>query len=274
MTVIRVPFHQDERLPDDSAPLPGGTPSVLVDPALPGADPTADQWARLATLHGAVADAVAEALSADGPAMGSTTPPVVVSGDCLVALGSLAGAQRAGLDPAIVWFDAHGDVHTLASSQSGYLGGMVLRMAVGGDPERLAGPLGLRPLTEERAVLVDARDLDSPEVDYLAGSRIGRLAVGDVTADRLAALLPDGPFVLHVDLDVVDPAGLTGLLFPAPGGPTAAEVLDAVRRALATGRVAVLDVACPWHPARDASEVAVRADLVARMLETAGAAAG
>ncbi|MBI4944485.1 MAG: lipopolysaccharide transport periplasmic protein LptA, partial [Actinobacteria bacterium] len=32
MTVIRVPFHQDDRLPDDSAPLPAGTPSVLVDP--------------------------------------------------------------------------------------------------------------------------------------------------------------------------------------------------------------------------------------------------
>ncbi|WP_088288855.1 arginase family protein [Kineosporia sp. A_224] len=268
MTVIRVPFHQDDRLPDDSAPLPAGTPSVLVDPDLPALDPPGtDQWTRLAALHGAVADAVAGALA--GPAV-----PVVVSGDCLVALGTLAGAQRAGLDPGIVWLDAHGDVHTLASSQSGYLGGMVLRMAVGGDPDRLAGPLGLRALPEERAVLVDARDLDAPEVDYLAGSAITRLAVEDVTADRLAAVLPDGPFVLHVDLDVVDSAELPGLLFPAPDGPAASAVLDAVRRALATGRVAVLDVACPWHPARDAAEAAVRADLVAQMLAAAGVTGG
>ncbi len=274
MTVIRVPFHQDDRLPDDSAALPDGTPSVLVDPDLPGTDgPGTDQWSRLAALHGAVADAVTAAL-AGGAAAGPTAPPVVVSGDCLVALGTLAGAQRAGLDPGIVWFDAHGDVHTLASSRSGYLGGTVLRMAVGGDPEKLTGPLGLRPLPEERAVLVDARDLDGPEVDYLVGSGISRLAVEDVAADSLAALLPDGPFVLHVDLDVVDPAELTGLLFPAPGGPAATAVLGAVRRAIATGRVAVLDVACPWHPARDASEVSARAALVARMLDAAGATAG
>lgn len=269
MTVIRVPFHQDDRLPDDSAPLPAGTPSVLVDPDLPALDlPATDQWTRLAALHGAVADAVADAIAGPG------APVVVVSGDCLVALGTLAGAQRAGLDPGIVWFDAHGDVHTLASSHSGYLGGMVLRMAVGGDPDRLAGPLGLRPLPEERAVLVDARDLDEPEVDYLAGSAITRLAVEEVTADRLAAALPQGPFVLHVDLDVVDPAELPGLLFPAPDGPAASAVLDAVRRALATGRVAVLDVACPWHPARDAAEAAVRAGLVAQMLAAAGATGG
>ena len=32
--------------------------------------------------------------------------------------------------------------------------------------------------------------------------------------------LPDGPLILHIDVDVTDPAELTGLLFPAPGGPS------------------------------------------------------
>jgi arginase len=258
MTVLRVPFHGSDRLDDASAPLPAGTPSVLVDPALP----TGDRWARLVALHGAVAAATHAALTGSGP-----TPPVVVSGDCLVALGTLTGAQRAGLDPGIVWFDAHGDVHTLASSHSGYHGGMVLRMALGGDPEHLTRPLGLRPLPEAKAVLVDARDLDGPEVDYLATSGVGRLDVDDVTAESLADLLPDGPFVLHVDLDVVDSAELTGLLFPAPDGPTSPAVVDAMRRTLATGRVAVLDLACPWHPAADDAEAAARARLIATVLD-------
>ena len=257
MTVVRVPFHGSDRLDDTNAPLPPGTSSVLVDPPLPDAD----RWARLVALHGATADATRAALEAAGDG-----PVVVVSGDCLVALGTLTGAQRAGLDPGVVWFDAHGDVHTLASSHSGYLGGMVLRMAVGGDPEHLTGPLGLRPLAEDRAVLVDARDLDGPEVDYLASSGIHRLGVADVTAERLDALLPDGPFVLHVDLDVVDSAELTGLLFPAPDGPSSSAVVEAMRRALATGRVAVLDLACPWHPAADDHEAAARARLIADVL--------
>lgn len=256
MTVLRVPFHQDDRLPDTDVPLPPGLPTTLVDPPLPDSG----RWERLTALHGAVADAVAQAL-ADGAA-----PVTVLSGDCLVALGSLTGAQRAGLDPAVVWFDAHGDVHTVASSASGYLGGMVLRMAVGGDPGLLTGPLGLRPLPEERAVLVDARDLDPPEVEYLATSRITVLPVEAVTAPALDEALPAGPLVLHVDLDVVDADEVTGFLFPAPGGPTSAQVVDAVRRVLATRRVAVLDLACPWHSAVDDEQTRVRSALLARLL--------
>ncbi|CNF50103.1 Uncharacterised protein [Mycobacterium tuberculosis] len=33
-----------------------------------------------------------------------------------------------------------------------------------------------------------------------------------------------------------------------PGGPSRESVLASVRRIAATGRVAALDIACPWHP--------------------------
>ena len=54
---------------------------------------------------------------------------VVASGDCLTALGTVAGLQAAGADPAVVWFDAHGDVQTPETTSSGYLAGMSLRSA-------------------------------------------------------------------------------------------------------------------------------------------------
>ena len=43
-------------------------------------------------------------------------------------LGTIAGLQRAGSDPGIVWLDAHGDVQTPETSTSGYLAGMALRL--------------------------------------------------------------------------------------------------------------------------------------------------
>jgi arginase len=107
--------------------------------------------------------------------------------------------------------------------------------------------LGLRAVPEHRAVLVDARDLDPPEVEYLATAQIRRIDVGGLSA----GLLPEGPLALHLDLDVVDPDELPGLLYPAPGGPPVTEVLDAARRVLDTGRVAALTVACTWHPDQD-----------------------
>jgi arginase len=234
MTMITVPYHQDERLTADAVPLPVVPGATTVDADLPAGD----VWRRLSALYEVVAGRVASGIAADG----ATT---VVSGDCLVALASVAGAQRAGADPAVVWFDAHGDVHTLQSSTSGYLGGLALRLVLGAHPELLADALRLRPVAEDRAVLVDARDLDPAEVDYLAGSAVRRTAVADLDPGSL----PDGPLVLHVDVDVADGAEVPGLLFPAPDGPSTDAVLAAVASVVATGRVVVADLAFPWQRA-------------------------
>lgn len=241
-SIIVVPFHQDERLPAGTLPVPDGE-QVTVEPVLP----EGDRWGRLVAIYDAVAAAVAREFA-------SESAPVVVSGDCLVALGVLAGVQRTGLDPGIIWFDAHGDVHTLESSTSGYLGGMALRLAIGAHRDRMADPLGLRPLAENQATLVNARDLDPAEADYLAGAEVRRCAVEDVP-------VPDGPVVLHVDVDVIDADDLPGLLFPVHDGPPAGTVVAAVRRLLDTGRVAALSIACPWHPGDDPR----RADLLAAL---------
>jgi arginase len=233
--VLRVPYHLDEYLPDLDLP---GWPAQVVTAELPAGD----TWARLAVLSGRVADAVAGAV-------GDSTRPVVLSGDCTTALGTMAGLQRAGLDPGIVWFDAHGDVQTLETTASGYVGGLPVRLLAGYRPELIAGRLGLRPVPEHRIVLVGVRDLDPPEITYLAGAAIGR---AEVTGLDLAAL-PDGPLYVHVDLDVVDPAVLPGLRYPVPGGTGAADVAAALRLLLATGRVAALGVACTWYPGHGAA---------------------
>jgi arginase len=126
---------------------------------------------------------------------------------------------------------------------------MSLRFLVGYRPELIAVQLGLRPVPERRVLLVGARDLDPPEAAYLAGARIRRAEVADLGP----AVLPDGPLYVHLDADVVDPADLPGLRYPAPGGPGSAEVTAALAMLLATGRVAAVGIACSWHPGHDAA---------------------
>lgn len=244
--ITLVPYHQDERLPDASFPLPGHELIPITRDL-----PDGGVWQRIAALFELVSAEVAD------QAAGGTRP-TVVSGDCLTSEAVLAGLQRAGVDASVVWFDAHGDVHTLASSTSGYIGGMPLRQILGADPEVLAEPLGLRPLTEDRAVLVDARDLDPAEAEFLASSRVRRCPVDDVD-------LPDGPLLLHIDVDVIDSGDLPGLKFPVPGGPSRDAVLASVRRVMATGRVAALDIACPWH-LPEGDDTAVRTRLLDDLL--------
>jgi arginase len=149
-------------------------------------------------------------------------------------------------------------VHTLDTTTSHYLGGLALRLVLGVHPELLARPLGLEPVAEDRTLLVGAWDLDPAETEYLQTSAVRRCEVASLDT----ASLPDGPLIVHVDLDVTDPGELPGLLFPAPGGPPASQVVAAVRRILATGRVTVLDLACPWHPTGQYHIQQARADLV------------
>src|SRR2546423_7429663 len=109
MTRLLVPYHLDEYLPDLDLTVTGPD-TVTVDL------PPGDTWSRLVVLYAAVAGRVAAA-----------TRPVVYSGDCTTSLGTVAGLQRAGIDPAVVWFDGHGDVQTVETTGSGYVGGMPLR---------------------------------------------------------------------------------------------------------------------------------------------------
>jgi arginase len=250
MYVIRVPYHVEEHLPGLDLPL-------RADAVVTASEPDGDVWEQLGGLYSQVSGAVAGAA-------GEGSRPVVVSGDCTTSLGTVTGLQRAGLDVGIVWLDAHGDVQTLETTTSGYLGGLPLRLLVGYRPELIAHRLGLRPVAEQQVMLVDARDLDPPEVTYLAGSQIRRSAVAglDPTA------LPDGPLYLHIDLDVIDPAQLPGLRYPAPGGPVAADVASAISRVLGTGRVAAVGVGCTWHPGHG------HADLVSPWLTEALVSAG
>jgi arginase len=231
MTTILVPYHIDDPVPDLDVPLPA---DVTITTELAQ---SSDRWQWLGTLYTQVAAAVASTVDAGAV-------PIVLSGDCVTALGTVAGLQRAGVEPTIIWFDGHGDVQTLETTHTGYLGGLPLRILVGYRPELIADQLGLRAVPEARTVLVDARDLDPPESDYLATAAIRRVPVPDVSTMEL----PDGPLYLHLDLDVVNPAELPELLFPADGGPDLDAVFGAVRHLWQTGRVVAVGVACTWRP--------------------------
>jgi arginase len=147
---------------------------------------------------------------------------VVIGGDCGVSSAAVAHAVDRRGDLALVWFDAHPDLNSPESSPSGAYGGMVLRSIL--DDELL--PAG-------RVLLAGARSWDPGEDDFAAEAGIRALTVDEVSdptalVDAVAETGAESVY-LHIDLDVLDPAELAGLLDPEPFGLGAAELAAAIK---------------------------------------------
>jgi arginase len=139
---------------------------------------------------------------------------VTVGGDCGVDLEPVAAALRRHGDRLnLVWFDAHGDMNSPATSPSGAFHGMVLRTLQGEGPPGLVPSPALRP---DQIAMVGTRCLDPAEADYIRQTGIG----GTDTIDDGAVLY------VHVDLDVLD--GITSVGYPEPDGLTPADLTEQI----------------------------------------------
>jgi len=171
--------------------------------------------ASMARLHRPIARFVEQTLQAGAR-------PVSLAGDCCTAVPVLAGLRAAGVEPALIWIDAHGDFNTPETSPSQFLGGMPLAMMVGRGPQWMCEAVGLAPFPEQRVWLIDGRDLDPLEREALDISRVNRASLAG-----LAALSFDGPVHVHIDLDVIDASEAPGFNYPVAGGPGGAETAEA-----------------------------------------------
>jgi arginase len=195
--------------------------------------------------------------------------PLLLSGDCLTAVGILAGLQRRHPDVAIVWLDAHGDFNTPQITTSGYLAGMSLAMLTGRCPAPFCGPLHLQPVPDDAVVLIDARDLDPAERDALDASRVVRVPADPQALRTALAPLSGSAVYLHLDVDVIDGDELPDLRFPTAAGPSLAQIEECVTTIRTTVEPTAACIACAWSP-QALGDPATR-QIIQRLAATLGA---
>lgn len=220
---------------------------------LPREQRTRDTVTNLGRIAAGTSDAVFDALR-------DNDRVIVLEGDCTHSVGAAGGLARAAGGAGIVWFDAHGDMHTLQTTSTGLLGGMPFAVSMGWEFDDWREAAGLRaPVRCEAAALVGASDLDPEEEHALRTHPIARLDAVDMMDDqagpRLAALLApragEAPaWYLHLDLDVAGPVEVPGGLTPAPHFPPRQALLDAARATTSTLAVRVISLAA-YNPGTD-----------------------
>jgi len=202
-------------------------------------------------LCGLVADRVHDCVSAK-------TFPVVLSGNCNIAVGAVAGCGPE--TTGVVWFDAHGEATTPETTESGFLDGMGISVLVGQCWRRMANRIPhFVAIPAQHIVLIGARDVEVDEADLL--DRVGvRRASGmaDVRhAIDAVSRTVDGVYV-HLDLDVLDPRTAVANQWAPPGGLTPDALVEALADIRTHTRIKGFGIGS-YDPERDHNQHALKA---------------
>jgi len=182
--------------------------------------------------------------------------PIVLGGDHSLAMGSVAATARHHRDRGeaigLIWFDAHGDMNTPASTDSGNVHGMPLAHLLGLGDEGLASIGGFRTKVDPaHCALVGIRDLDEREKELIQRSgvrvftmkEIDRRGAATVTEEAVE-LAGSGTAGVHVsfDIDACDPSVAPGVGTPKKGGLSYREAHLCLELIHDSGRLLAMDM--------------------------------
>lgn len=193
-------------------------------------DPKPAEIKTAFVLNWALAQQVAAAQAAGGF-------PLVLAGNCHLALGTLSGVGMA--DTGVVWFDAHGDFNTPDTTVSGYFDGMGLAIAAGFGWQKLAAAIpGFTVVQGANIIHLGGRSFDQGEREALieAGATvveadiIRRQGVDTLTLALTELAARVKRVYIHLDLDVLDSElGFVANPLAEPHGLSVEQVADAIQ---------------------------------------------
>jgi arginase len=182
--------------------------------------------------------------------------PLVIGGDHSIAVGTVGAISsfhhRRGERIGLLWFDAHGDMNTPETSETGNIHGMPCAACLGRGARELTH-LGQRyPMVDVgNACIVGVRDLDASERREIHAAGVTVFTMRDVdmlgmseVMQRALAIVNDGTagFHLSFDLDGTDPSVAPGVGTPVPGGTNFRESHLVMEHAAESGRLLGLEM--------------------------------
>jgi len=202
--------------------------------------------------------------------------PLILSGDCSVALATVAGVRRYFRNVSMIYMDRDADLNTPATTTSGCVDGMAVSHLTGRGAAELVRFWGEPPLVREPDVALFGVDrLDPPEEEvlrrsplrsYLAADvkRMGVGAAAEAAVGRIHANTHE--FVLHLDVDVISDFQATN--YPGTNGLTLEEVREALILFAKQKHLAAIEVTA-YNPVKDPdlSAAKIIVDLLATVLQ-------
>ena len=147
---------------------------------------------------------------------------LTLGGDHSIAIGTISGTakairERLGRDMAVIWVDAHADINTPETSDSGNIHGMPVAFLTGLASDKPDAPFGW--ITDEhrvsvkKIVYIGLRDVDRGEKKILRENGIKAFSMHDIDRHGIGKVMDmalgwigsDTPIHLSFDIDALDP---------------------------------------------------------------------
>ncbi|KIL69858.1 hypothetical protein M378DRAFT_709389 [Amanita muscaria Koide BX008] len=178
--------------------------------------------------------------------------PVTLGGDHSLAMGTISGTLSAYPDACVIWIDAHADINTVESTESGNIHGMPVSFLLG-IGEKVDVFSWCKPvLKPERLVYIGLRDVDAGEKRILKENKIkafsmhevDKYGIGKVVEMALDHVNPnrDRPIHLSFDVDALDPSVAPSTGTPVRGGLTFREGHFICEEICETGCLVAMDL--------------------------------
>lgn len=185
-------------------------------------------------------------------ALKSDSFPLIVGGDHSVGLGSISGVSRKTKEFAVVWMDAHGDINTHETSDSGNIHGMPLAKAMNvGHADLTNIYFEGQKVKPENVYILGARDLDEGEVALIKKLNMNVYSANEMNEKGseavMNAVIADikgkGLAYIHLsfDLDFIDASAVPGTGTPVSEGVSVDDTKIALRTLATSGLVKSMD---------------------------------
>jgi len=169
--------------------------------------------------------------------------PIVLGGDCTIAIGSLTGIVNIFPNVGLLYFDGDADLNTPETTTTGILDGMVVAHIIGRGVRELSHLAGRYPILREEDIVLFGLNLasgyvDAPEIEFLKSSPIVRFStkrIRDAGVESAARQAFDSlkfkaeKIFVHFDVDVIDVSDMPAADVPHQGGLSFDEAARALK---------------------------------------------
>ena len=184
--------------------------------------------------------------------------PIILTGDCTIALATVAGVRRYFHNVSMIYMDRDADLNVPATTPSGCVDGMVVAHLTGRGAAELIRFWTEPPLVRDPDIALFGVDrLDPPEEEFLRRAPIRVFSATDIRRQGAAAAARTAldrvhanrnEFILHFDVDVIENFQATN--YPGSGGLTLDDVRAALEVFIVEPRLVAITVAA-YNPEKD-----------------------